>query len=203
MLRLAALLFATYVGAFVLTSAVAAPHELRAAWMRLAGAIEILVAVPAPGEAHAEVSRAGDPFAGSPATTPPAAGAGKAAALARPARGDQSHADGSEAFEIVLLATGALAVLDREGRLVLRHDPAERTTTIARGARLPRMLAEPAGDEPRVLEPQIPVMRETPGERDRSRDGEETLAVGCEGPVSPLARGGRALSSRALCLASL
>ncbi|MGP9819990.1 hypothetical protein ACTZWW_08235 [Salinarimonas sp. NSM] len=192
MLRLAALLVATYVGAFVLTSAVTSPHELRTGWARLAGATQSLVSLPARAEAKAEVS--------GRAT----GGARKSAALARPS-GQPAHPLDLATSEIVLLAGGALALLDAEGRIVLRHDPAGRTTTIARGTSLPRLLAAPAGDAPRLPGPLPRREVDPPREVDAPEvDGpDETLAVGCESPVSPLAGGGRAVSARALCLASL
>ncbi|WP_372424905.1 hypothetical protein [Salinarimonas chemoclinalis] len=188
MLRLAALLFSTYVGAFVLTSAVAAPHELRAAWTRLAGGLETLVSMRVAGDAHADSLRASR------------ASVRKAPALARSfVEPREPRSSDPVASEIVLLDGGALAILDAEGRVLLRHDPAGRTTTIARGADLPRLLATPAGDAPRPPEPS----RRAPGDPGSTDEPDEALAAGCESPVGPLARGGGAASARALCLASL
>ncbi|GGK50333.1 hypothetical protein [Salinarimonas ramus] len=177
--RLAALLLATYVGAFVLTSALAAPHELRATWDRIAGTVAGTVAALSAGPAEAR-----EPAHGVVAT--------KTSARMRLPQ----PASASRAAEIVAFSSGAIGAFDVDGRLVALHDPDARTTTVVRGAEVPRLLVAPAADEPR-----LPI-RPAPADAEPVPDADEPLAAGCESPVSPLART-RAVSSRTLCLASL
>jgi hypothetical protein len=186
MLRTAALLTATYLAAFLTTSAMTAPDGLSTALDRLVSAAERV-----------------DPRAFLPAQDAQAQGRteaplAKSAALPR-LRGaiEASGEPAREAVEVTALPGGRLALRDAEGRLLLLHDPAERTTRVARGARLPRLLAEPAGKEPRL---EIAPPGPAPAETEAPDDADEPLASGCESAVSPLAR---PRSRAVLCLAAL
>lgn len=193
MLRLAALLTATYLAAFLSTSALTAPDGLRTALDRLAGAAAHVVARPsgAPARARASGGLAAEPARGAPARLR------KSSALPR-LQGAHGPAPVFEASEIEATAPGRLAIRDADGRLLFLRDPAAGKTTIARGARLPRLLAEPTGDAPRLdVAPGSP-----PTEGDMPAADDETLAAGCESAVSPLARTVRATSG-VLCLAAL
>jgi hypothetical protein len=87
----------------------------------------------------------------------------------------------------------------QDGTLLYMSDPATRTTTVVRGAEIPRIVFRPTGgadDPPRGAEP---VAREP-----ASRGGRDShpMPVGCEGRVSPLASP-EAHRIVSLCLASL
>lgn len=190
MLRIAALLTATYVAAFVATSALTAPDGLSAALARIADAVERMdaTALHPAQRAQARASRApalakADPLVGR-STLPRLRGA------IEPSR---------EAVEVTALPGGRLALRDADGRLLVLHDPAERTTRVARGARLPRLLAEPLGDEPRL---EIAPLQPAPAESEAPDEADEPLATGCESAVSSLARTGRG-GGAVLCLAAL
>lgn len=196
MLRIPALLVVTYCAAFVLTSALAAPDRLRDGVSRIEGVVSGLF-----GAAASEMSAfdaADDVSATGSVTETPRARALYRADLwslppvtNRPAR---AAAPG----EIELAGRGAIAIRDGDGNLVFLHDPSERTTTIARGATLPRLLAEPAGDEPRLdIAPPRPS-----GDTEPADTPDERLAPGCESAVSPLARSDVARLG-VLCLAQL
>ncbi|WP_349370604.1 hypothetical protein [Salinarimonas sp.] len=200
MLRIAALLTATYLAAFLATSALTAPDGLSVALARIASALERVdptALIPAQGaqaqDAQAEGAKA---RAGSVPALAKADPLVDRSALPR-LRGaiDPSR----EAVEVTALPGGRLALRDADGRLLVLHDPAERTTRVARGARLPRLLAEPLGDEPRL---EIAPLRPPPVETEAPEEADEPLASGCESAVSTLARA-RHGAGAVLCLAAL
>lgn len=195
MLRTAALLTATYLAAFLATSALTAPDGVGTAFGRIAASLERIdpdAFLPAPDAQARDVP--------APMPAPALAKADALAIAAAPPRLRGAIAPGGEPAEVEALPGGRLALRDADGRLLFLHDPTDRTTRVARGARLPRLLAEPAGDEPRL--DLVPAHRDPPAESEAPDGPDEPLASGCESAVSSLARARRGAGA-VLCLASL
>lgn len=193
MLRIAALLIATYLAAFLTTSALTAPGGMQAAVDRLTGAVALVAAWPSGAHASAARTVAEPESTGTLAATR----LRKSAALPR-LRGAHAPARLLEPSEIEATPQGRLAIRDADGRLLFLRDPAAGETVIARGARLPRLLAAPTGDDPRLdVAPTT-----APGGPATQDDGDDPLAAGCESAVSPLARS-RRTASGVLCIAAL
>jgi|GEM_PF-3400813 len=193
MLRVAALLIATYLGAFLATSALTAPEGLGTAIARLQAAATAVAVWPSDAQAYARATF----------TEPAATGAlaparmRKSAALPR-LRGAHAPTKAVEPGEIEATPQGLLAIRDADGRLLFLHDPAAGRTMIARDARLPRLLGAPTGDEPRVeIAPGL-----APGQSETPDESDHPLAAGCESAVSPLARAHHAATG-VLCIAAL
>lgn len=190
MLRLCALLGATYVVSFTATSALTAPGGFGDAldrMTRLAASASIAAAdIPQARPASTPRLARGDrlPQAGGPSPRP----ADRTLPTVEIALGDE---------------TAQLVLRDGEGFVVFRTDPAARETQIAKGALAPLVSRGVDADAVGVLDrvpPQPSMPTPSPA---RAPAPSEPLAAGCESPLGPILAKEAPELGASWCVASL
>jgi hypothetical protein len=102
--------------------------------------------------------------------------------------------------ELVGVARTTVILRDRDGNILFRSDPVTNTTLVARDVELPVVTLKEEERSPVV--PHNPVQQQhREGNQPPAATGRKARPLGCEGAVSPLAKGHNGTPS--LCLAAL
>jgi hypothetical protein len=103
--------------------------------------------------------------------------------------------------ELVGVSQAKVILRDRDGRILFQADPLSNTTVLARDVDLPVLTVKDEDRSPVVQRPvTAPTERREESEQPVSTD-RKRKTVGCEGPVSALARGNASMPG--LCLVAL